>query len=282
MRPTRLVSLTLVALAISAAGCRTRAYVRSQTVAAEPSYGGVLVVEGAPAEAHVVQSPQQPHVVQVEAQLELLYLPVEAAQLPLHLIRAVLVQTDDGRSFQLTQADVQHAMGGRVAVRVPTGVTTGTATVYLVDGQSWSTTFHIAASSSSIVVGAGGAPVSDPRCGWPGGTWQGTITDDPRSSSTVWLEVQGDCRTVRGYVHLDSSSGSIDSTIEGTWDVSTMTIVARDTQLFNVRPMPGGSFCATDEYRLQLSPDGGTIEGRNDTWSAQCHGSSRVWLRRGG
>ncbi len=271
----------LLVLAVPSAGCRRRAYLRAATVSSSGGSAGVTVIEQPQAQP-MVQQPQVQAQAQAQAQFELLYLPVDASMVPLHLIQAVVVQTDDGRTFQLTQADVQQAMGARVAVRVPAGVTTGTATVYLVNGQTWSTTFHIAASSSGLVVGGGGAPVSDPRCGWPSGTWQGQITDDPRSTSTVWLEVLGDCRTVRGYVHLESSAGSIDSTIEGTWDVASMTIVARDTQLFNVRPMPGGSFCATDEYRLQLSGDGGMIEGRNNTWSAQCRGSSRVWLRRGG
>lgn len=283
MSPSRPLAFfaVVVALAASSAGCRSRAYVRTQTVAATGGSGGVTIIEGGAVQSGgMVQGQQQP-MVEAQAGFELLYLPVDASMVPLHLVQAVVVQTDDGRTFQLTQADVQQAMGARVAVRVPVGVTTGTATVYLVNGQTWSTTFHIAASSGGFVAGGGGA-VADPRCGWPSGTWQGSITDDPRSSSTVWLEVSGDCRTVRGHVHLDSSSGSIDSTIEGTWDVASMTITARDTQLFNVRPLPGGSFCATDQYRLQLSPDGSTIEGRNDTWSAQCRGSSRVWLRRAG
>jgi hypothetical protein len=160
------------------------------------------------------------------------------------------------------------------------GVTTGTATVYLTNGQQWSTTFHIAVQSGQIAVGGGG-PVGDPRCQLPQGTWQGTISDDPNSRSTVWLEVLGDCRTVRGYVHLQSGGGgSVDSTIEGTWDLSTYTLSARDTQLFNVQPEPGGSFCATDEYRLQLSGDGSTLQGQNIIYQPPCRGSSRVWLQR--
>lgn len=287
--------LTVVAaLALAIGGCRSRAYVRAQTIqtAPPPASGGVTIYEGGGgyegggSSDVVVAQPA----VQAQGSFELLYLPVDASMVPLHLVQAVVVQTDDGRSFQLTPADLMQGMGGRVAVRVPAGVTTGTATVYLTSGQVWSTTFHIAASSSGLSVGVGGGavgggavvggPASDPRCGWPSGTWQGSITRDP-NRATVWLEVLGDCRTVRGYVHLDSSGGSVDSTIEGTWDVGSMTITARDTQLFNVRPMPGGGFCATDQYRLQLAPDGSTMQGSNDTWSSsQCRGSSPVWLAR--
>lgn len=269
----------LLALAVALIGGCRRAYVRT-VEAPPPSYGGGVTVVQGPAQ-------QQPAAgYDVTADVQLLYLPVEAAQLPLHLIQAVYVQTSDGRQFQITQADVVAGIGGRIAVRIPNGVTTGTATVVLTNGQQYTTTFHIAASSSGVSVGVGGVqggregPVGHPSCQLPSGTWQGTISDDPSSRATVWLEVLGDCRTVRGYVHLDGSGGSVDSTVEGTWDPYSSSILARDTQLFNVQPMPGGSFCATDEYRLQVSPDGRSIQGQNIIYSAPCQGSSRVWLVR--
>jgi hypothetical protein len=273
-RSSALVFVSLFTLAMTHAGCRPRAYVRSPTLVTQVQPAGVIVVESAPPPPVMVQEP-------VATSFELLYLPAQIAALPLQLIQSVLVQADDGRAFQLTQADLQHVMGGRIAVRIPHGVTSGIATIYAIDGRTWSTQFQIAASSNSITVSAGSAAL-DPRCSWPNGVWQGTVTNDPYATSTVWLEVLGDCRTVRGQVHLESPSGSVDSTIEGTWDVATMTIIARDTQLFRLHPMPGYSFCATDEYRLQLSPDGNRIMGQNNTWSGACRTSSTVLLQRAG
>jgi hypothetical protein len=301
--PTRLGSIALslssiAALALALAeGCASRTYVREEAAAPTATAGsGVTVVEyggeaygseGYGGERHAgagyggeAGSPGAG--VELHARGELLSLPVEAERL-LHLVRHVVITTDDGRTFQLAPSDIERGMAGRLAVRLPAGVTTGTATAYLNDGQTYSTTFHVAVRSGSVSVGIGGAgagPVGDPRCALPSGTWQGTISSDPRSSSTVWLEVLADCRTVRGYVHLDSSGGSVDSTIEGTWDLASQTLYARDTQLFNVQPMPGGTFCATDEYRLSVSYDGRSIEGQNITYQDPCRGSSRVWLRR--
>lgn len=268
-------SVAAIVLGLAGSGCR-RAYVRTVDVAPAPASGGGVTVLQA--------QPQASPGYDVSGSVQLLYLPVEASQLPLHLIQAVYVQTDDGRQFQITRADVVAGMGGRIALRIPAGVTTGTATLVLTNGQQWTSTFHIAASSAGVSIGAG-APqaagvIGDPRCQLPSGTWQGTISDDPRSRSTVWLEVLGDCRTVRGYVHLDSASGSVDSTIEGLWDPYSSTIVARDMQLFNVQPLPGGGFCPTDEYRLQVSPDGRSIQGQNIIYQAPCQGASRVWLVR--
>ena len=271
--------LAFGAVVLGSAGCRARAYVRAQTPAYAQTQGGY--VQGGYAQPVTVQAPP----VQATAQAggQLLYLPVEAAQLPLQLIRGIVIQTTDGQVYQLTAADVQQALAGRLALRVPAGIVTGTATVYLTNGQTWSTTFHIAATSSGVVVG--GAPVvpaTDPRCQLPQGTWQGRISSDPRSYATVWLEVLGDCRTVRGYVRLTSGDGgSVDSTIEGGWDPSTYTLVGRDMQLFNIQIGAAGTgFCATDEYRLQLSGDGQTMQGSNTIYQAPCAGSSPVYLQR--
>ncbi len=240
------------------------------------------VVRTVPAPSPSVITAPQP-AMQAQASFQLLYIPPSAAaMLPLHLIARVMIQTSDGQYFELGPGDIQQMSTGYVAVRIPLGVTTGTATVQLHDGRTWSTTFHIAVSSSGQIVGTmEGAMTSDARCTQLTGTWQGTITSDPNSRATVWLEVLGDCRSVRGFVHLDSpSAGSVDSTIEGTWDYSSGVLTARDTQLFNVQPLPGGSFCATDQYQIQLQPDGYTLAGRNITYSGQCRSDSPVWLRR--
>lgn len=59
-----------------------------------------------------------------------------------------------------------------------------------------------------------------------------------------------------------------------------MTLIARDAQLFNFRPVPGGGFCATEQYRLNLSPDGRTFTGLNIVTERTCAGQSRVHLHR--
>lgn len=274
MRAIALRSLLLVLIVLALPACRRRYVVETSTTTSSSgvvSGGGDYAGGGGGGGGGGVVA---------TGSFQLLYLP--AASLPLHLLSYVHVETTDGRVFDLGPADLAQVAsgGGRIAVRIPAGVTTGTATIYLNDGRTFVTTFHIAVSSGSATLGAL-APGSDTRCYIPNGTWVGTISDTPGSRSTVSLEVLGDCRTVRGFVHLDTPDGSVDSTIEGTWDVGSGVLVARDTQLFNIVIRPGGGgFCPTDEYRLQLAPDGNTIYGQNIIYGSSCAGTSQVYLQR--
>jgi hypothetical protein len=264
------LSLALV-LSLVSAGCtyhRVRREVvepggtRTVAVQQQTTGGGQVVVGGG-------------------AATQLLYLPT--SDLPLHLVSGIVIQTSDGRTMQLTAADLMQLANGYVAVRVPVGITTGQITVYLSSGQQYSTTFHIAVSSTGEFVGTlGTGYAGDPRCTLPNGQYFGNITSDQYSRATAWIEVGADCRSVRGIVHLQSSDGgSVDSTIEGTWDPSTYTLIARDTQLFNVQPGPNGGFCPTDRYELQLSGDGSIIQGANIITDRYCGaGSSPVYLQR--
>ena len=295
--------LLLAASAVAAPGCGHRAYVRAPVpvlstggmVAAQPAYAQAAYAQPAYVRPTAAQpayaQPAYPGQLQVQGQVsasgpyatqvqgQLLYVPLEAAQLPLQLLSSIVVQSSDGRQFQITLDDIVQGLGGRIALRIPAGVTTGTATIFLTTGQTVSTSFHIAATTTGLSLGVG--PVGDPRCGWPAGTWQGSISTERGSTSTVWLETQSDCRTVRGYVHLQSADGgSVDSTIEGVWDPATSTLVARDMQLFNARPGPGGSFCATDQYQLQMSADGQQMTGWNIVQDTPCQSQSQVWLTR--
>src|SRR5687767_12879048 len=56
-----------------------------------------------------------------------LYLP--GTNISLAGIQSAVVQSQDGRSFTLTPADIQAAAAGRLAVALPAGVTTGTVTL---------------------------------------------------------------------------------------------------------------------------------------------------------
>jgi hypothetical protein len=208
---------------------------------------------------------------------QLLYIP--DASLLLDQVARIDVQTSDGRAFTLTRADLVQASFGRMALRVPAGVTTGTLTVWFLNGRQYSTTFHIAVSDGGQMVGTAGA-IQDPRCHAIDGTWYGNISSDPSARATMQVQVLEDCRTITGFIHFESGGGSVDSTIDGQYDVYSGTLVGRDIQLFNVSPGPGGSFCATDQYRLQLQRDGATFTGENITSSYGCEGDSPVFLQR--
>lgn len=277
MRATAALLLSL-SLAFSMSACRRRSYVveRDTTVTRGPAVvsgggdyaGGDAYAGGGGGSALVATG-----------SFQVLYLP--AVSLPIHLVARVHVQTTDGRTFELGPADLSQVTGGRFAVRVPMGVTTGTATVYLNDGRTFTTTFHIAVSSSASPDLGALAPGSDPRCSLPSGTWMGNISSDPNARATAWIEVLGDCHTVRGFMRLETGSGSVDATIEGTWDPQNMVLIAHDTQLFNVQLRPGGgSFCPTGQYSLQLQGGGSTLVGQNTVYEAACAGTSPVYLQR--
>lgn len=269
------VSFVLMAMVLVVLpGCARRA--RVAYVA--PSYGQQAYVQPTYAQPTYAQPayaqpPPQPQVsAQVQVGGQLIYLPVGG--LALSLVQSIVIQSQGGRVFQLGPSDLQPALAGRLALRVPAGVTTGTVTLYAM-GQSFSIPFHVAAQMSSDHLIGTAPPPANPACAAIAGRWAGTITDEPGSSSVVDLEILSDCRTVRGFVHLDSPrSGSVDSTLDGTWDPHSYHLVARDTQLFNVVARPGHSFCPTVRYDLQLQSDG-TLVGRN-----QACGLSNVYLYR--
>ena len=202
---------------------------------------------------------------------QVLYLP---SPFPLQAITRVTVQADSGQVLVFGQHDVQQAAAGRLAVRLPQGISTGTVSVEA-GGQVVSTPFHVEVSmTGQVTVGLGGR--GGAACQQIAGRWFGNITSDPSARTTVQIEPLADCRTVHGFVHLESRSGSVDSTIEGTWD--GYRLVAHDTQLFNVRPVPGAGFCATARYDLVLN--GGTLQGTNQVHERRCAGSSPVYLTR--
>lgn len=270
---TILASLAL----LSASGCERRARIVERDVqvpvTSSTSGGGVVIAE--------TQASPPPQATTVQASGQLLYIPAEAAAYA-QQVAQIVVQTDSGQVFQLTQADLVQAAFGRMALRIPMGVTTGTVTVYFLNGQQFTTTFHIAVTDSQAqFVGSVGG-YEDPHCHEIDGTWVGNISSDPGARATMQVEVLGDCRTVRGFIHFESGGGSVDSTIDGTWDVQRGMLVGRDTQLFNVSPGPGGGFCATDEYVFQLQRDGATFTGRNITRSYGCEGDSPVFLQHVG
>src|SRR5687768_9360696 len=99
----------VIGAATLGAGCRRRAYVRAATPVA--SSGGVTVVQpqaayaqpayaqpayAQPAYAQPAYAPQPEYTepAYAEASVQLLYLPVDASLLPLHLVQVVHVQTD--------------------------------------------------------------------------------------------------------------------------------------------------------------------------------------------
>ncbi len=267
--------LLAAALVVAAAGCERRARVVETEVRVPTTSGGsrtgVVITETQPTTTTTT----------VQAQGELLYIPAEAAAY-LEQVARIVVQTSSGQVIELTRADLVQAAFGRMALRVPAGVTTGTVTVYFLNGQQFSTTFHIAVTGGSAqIVGSVGG-YEDPHCHAIDGTWVGNISSDPGARATMQVEVLGDCRTIRGFIHFESGGGSVDSTIDGTWDVQNGMLIGRDTQLFNVSPGPGGGFCATDEYVFHLEPDGTTFTGRNITRSYGCEGDSPVYLQHVG
>lgn len=205
-----------------------------------------------------------------------LYLPVSNA--PASSVQSVVVQSSDGRQF--TSGGVYAAAGGRVAVPLPQGVADGTATLN-VNGQTISVPFHVVVGMSSApVIGTMQVATGDPRCGAIAGTWQGSIWSGAGSTATAYFQILDDCRTVQGIITAAAPrSGSVDSTIEGTWDASSGTLIARDTQLFNVRPLNGTSFCETTRYEMQLTPSGELV-GTNDTSNTSCGNVSPVRLYR--
>lgn len=269
---TILASLSL----LSVSGCERRARIVETDVQVPVTSGGTstgVVITDA-------QPPPPTTTTTVDASAQLLYIPAEAAAYA-QQVSQIVVQTDSGQVFQLTQADLVQAAFGRMALRIPAGVTTGTVTVYFLNGQQFSTTFHIAVTGGAQFVGTVGG-YDDPHCHEIDGTWVGNISSDPGARATMQVEVLGDCRTVRGFIHFESGGGSVDSTIDGTWDVQQGMLMGRDTQLFNVSPGPGGSFCATDQYVFHLEADGTTFTGRNITRSYGCEGDSPVYLQHVG
>lgn len=276
----RLEKIAVVAMvALAAVGCARRvrvsysaqAQVQSPVVYAQPGYA-----QPPPAQPAYAPPPPPPSFT-AQAQAQLLYLPVGG--IAVSLVQSIVVQSDDGRVFQLGPSDVQPALAGRLALRLPAGVTTGTVTLYAM-GQSISIPFHIAAMIGDGTVIGSAPPASHPGCAVVAGRWVGNITDEPSARAIADLEILGDCRTVRGFMHLESpSTGSVDSTVVGTWDAGSYRLVAQDTQLFNVRARPGGSFCPTVQYDLQLQSDG-TLVGRNVVTDPACQGVSPVYLRR--
>jgi hypothetical protein len=264
------VTLAAALALVSVSSCTRRARVVETEVQVPVSSGGGVVIADAP----------PPQTTTVQASGQLLYIPAEAAAYA-QQVAQIVVQTDSGQVIQLTQADLVQAAFGRMALRIPEGVTTGTVTVYFLNGQQFSTTFHIAVSGGAQFVGTVGG-YDDPHCHEIDGTWVGNISSDPGARATMQVEVLGDCRTVRGFIHFESGGGSVDSTIDGTWDVQQGMLMGRDTQLFNVSPGPGGGFCATDEYVFHLEADGQTFTGRNITRSYGCQGDSPVYLQHVG
>lgn len=267
MRP--LFILTLVCALFSLASCTRRARIvetETRVPVTTGGGGGVVITEA-----------QATGTVQVtDAGGQLLYIP--DASLLLDQVARIDVQTSDGRAFQLTRADLVQASFGRMALRVPAGVTTGTLTVWFLNGRQYTTTFHIAVSDGGRMVGTAGA-IQDPRCHAIDGTWYGNISSDRSARATMQIQVLEDCRTITGFIHFESGGGSVDSTIDGQYDVYSGMLVGRDIQLFNVNPGPGGSFCATDQYRMQLGRDGATFTGENITSSYGCEGDSPVFLQ---
>ena len=209
------------------------------------------------------------------------YLYVPGTSIPVSAIEAVYVQTTDGRRLALDAAGVQAVAGGRLSIAVPEGVTTGTVTL-VTGGRQIAIPFHIAASMTGPVVGTLDVPLGASGCAAVAGTWVGTLSErQPDATATVYLEVLGDCRTVRGFTSwVGPRIGSVDSTVDGFWDMGARVLVARDTQLYNVRPNPGGGFCPTERYELALSPDGSLLTGLNVSTQPACAGRSQVVLRR--
>lgn len=273
------LGLVSVLAILGAFGCGPRIYRRSYVQYEQPQYVQQPQYVEQPQYAQPPPQYEQPQYQQPQVQVSgtLLYLPVPG--LVATMIQSIVVQSSDGRVFQLGPQDVQPSLAGRIALTLPAGVTTGTVTITAM-GQTLSIPFHVAVSMDAGPVIGSAPPQSNPACAAIAGRWVGNITSDPRSSAVVDLEILGDCRTVRGFVHLDApSTGSVDSTVVGTWEAGSYRLIARDTQLFNVVARPGGSFCPTERYELQMHSDG-TLRGQNVVTQAPCRGVSPVYLQR--
>jgi hypothetical protein len=207
------------------------------------------------------------------------YLYVPTTDIPIASIQQVIVQSNDGRTFTLGPTDVQAVASGRVALAIPPGVTQGEVTIVTTSGASAPIPFYIAQPMTTLVTTT---TVVGAQCYDISGTWTGNISEsDPDAVATATIQLGADCVSLSGFIHWQGPRiGSVDSTIAGQWDASTMTLVARDTQLFNVRPTPGGGFCPTEQYRLTLSPDGRTLTGLNIVTERTCAGQSSVYLQR--
>ncbi len=206
------------------------------------------------------------------------YLYVPTTNIQTSSIQQVIIQSADGRTFTLGADQVQSVAAGRVALGIPAGVTQGNV-VIIAGGVTYpAVPFYIAQPMTTLIT----TTVINPACGEIAGTWVGNISDsDPNAVATAVFSVSPDCRSVSGFIHWEGPRiGSVDSTIAGHWDPNSRTLVASDTQLFNVRPVPGGGFCPTDRYQLSLMPDGRTLAGLNIVTQRTCAGQSRVHLHR--
>ena len=187
----------------------------------------------------------------------------------------VVIVDESGASHRVHPGDISRAPAGRLAVRLPIGVSTGTVAI-TTDSRRLDIPFHVVAS----IVGppTDWAPPRNPACALVAGRWVGNITADPDATATVDLEVGGGCRMVRGFLHLESPrTGAVDATIHGSWDPERRRLEASDMQLFYVRPLPGGSFCPTARYVLALQDDG-TLTGQNIVTARDCRATSPVLL----
>lgn len=206
------------------------------------------------------------------------YLYVPTTNISTSSIQRVIVQTHDGRTFTLGPGDVQSVAAGRLALGIPPGVTQGQITIVANGVTHPAIPFYVAQPVTTLVT----TTVVSPQCYDISGTWTGNISEsDPAARATAVIQLGSDCRSVSGFIHWEGPRiGSVDSTITGIWDASSMTLIARDAQLFNVRPVPGGGFCPTEQYRLNLSPDGRNFTGLNIVTERTCAGQSRVYLQR--
>lgn len=208
------------------------------------------------------------------------YLYVPATNIPVSAIQNVTVTSVDGRTFTLGPAQVQSVASGRVALGIPAGVTQGTVVITANGVATQPIPFYIAQPMTTLVTTT--TVVSAPVCNNISGTWTGNISDtDPSAVATAIIRLGPDCRSVSGFIHWEGPRiGSVDSTIAGVWDSSSGTLIARDTQLFNVYPTPGAGFCPTTRYQLNITPDGRTLTGLNIVTERSCRGRSRVHLHR--
>ena len=190
------------------------------------------------------------------------YIYVPTTNIPVSAVQQVVVQSADGRQFRLGQHQVQTVAAGRMALSIPTGVTQGNIVIHAGGTIYPAIPFYVATPMTTQI---STAVVVSPTCTDISGTWTGNISDsDPHAVATAVIQLGADCRSVSGFIHWEGPGiGSVDSTIAGVWDPNTNTLVASDTQLFNVRPRPGGGFCPTERYQLTLSPDGRTLTGMN-------------------
>jgi hypothetical protein len=230
-----------------------------------PQYGTTTTTQSAPVVANTGGGVQ--------------YLYVPTTNIATTAIQQVIVQTHDGRTFTLGPSDVRAVASGRMALAIPPGVTQGQVIIVANGITHQAIPFYVAQPVTTLVTTT---TVISPQCLDISGTWTGNISEsDPQAVATAVIQLGSDCRSVSGFIHWEGPRiGSVDSTITGVWDASSMTLIARDAQLFNVRPVPGGGFCPTEQYRLNLSPDGRTLTGLNIVTERTCAGQSNVYLRR--